>query len=100
VKARSIVEVDVLVVDDRALFVSHDVVAMQTVAILVEIIFAFRTGIFFQRENGFTDLAGVGRAGLVDRRRQDGDGVVRPGALVVRRGLVGVAIGFAEALRC
>src|SRR5258708_38523174 len=44
--ARSIVKVDMLVVDDGALFVSHDVVAMQTVAILVEIIFALRAGIF------------------------------------------------------
>ena len=39
---RSIVEVDMLVVDDRPLLVPYDVVAVQTVAILVEIILAFR----------------------------------------------------------
>src|SRR3981081_2402756 len=43
---RSIVEVDVLVVNDRPLLVPHDVVAVQTVAVLVEIILAFRAGKF------------------------------------------------------
>src|ERR1700722_15230799 len=96
---RSIVEVDVLVVDDRALFVSHDVVAVQAIAILVEVIFAFRTGEFFGAKDGLADFRRIGRAGLVDRGRQDGDGIVGPRTLVVRRGLVGVAIGLAEALR-
>src|SRR5580700_2262560 len=93
---RSIVEVDVLVVDDGALLVPHDVVAVQAVAIGVEIIFAFGAGEFLQAENRLTDLGGIGRAGLVDRRRQDGEGIIGPGALIIGRGLVGVAIGFAE----
>src|SRR5665647_2958542 len=96
---RSIVEVDMLVVDDRPLLVPHDVVAMQAVAVLVEIVFAFRTGHLLDGEDGFADLGGIGRAGLVDRRRQDGDGIVGPCALVIRRGLVGLAIGLAEGLR-
>src|ERR1700728_3266100 len=61
---RSIVEVDVLVVDDGALLVPHDVVAVQAVAIGVEIIFAFGAGDFFQAENRFADFVGIGRAGL------------------------------------
>src|SRR5882757_11023563 len=97
--AGSIVEVDMLVVNDGALLVLHDVVAVQSVAVLVEIIFAFRAGIFFNSENGLPDFCWIGRAGLVDRRGQNGDGVIGPRALVIRRGLVGLAIGFAEGLR-
>src|ERR1700736_1153246 len=96
---RSIVEVDMLVVNDRPLLVLHDVVAVQTVAVLIEIVFAFRAGHFLGGKDRLADFPGIGRAGLVDRRRQDGNGIVRPGALVIRRGLVGVAIGLAEGLR-
>src|SRR5216684_8634072 len=96
--AGSIVEVDMLVVNDRPLLVLHDVVAVQTVAVLVKIVFAFGTGVFLDSEDGLTDFCRVGRAGLVDRSRQDGDGVIRPGALVIRRSLVGVTIRFAEGL--
>src|ERR1700736_3107587 len=97
--ARSIVEVDMLVVNDRTLLVLHDIIAVQTVAVLVKIVLAFRARRFLGGQDRFADLARVGRAGLVDRRRQDGDGVVGPGALVIRRGLVGVAIGLAEGFR-
>src|SRR6266852_4876758 len=97
--ARSIVEVDMLVVDDGALLVLHDVVAVQAVAVLVKIILAFRAGIFFYSENGVPDFCRIGRAGLVDRRGQNGDGVIGPRALGIRRGLVGLALGFAEGLR-
>src|SRR5436309_30103 len=96
---RSVVEIDMLVVDDRALLVPHDIVAVQTIAVLVEIIFAFGAGVFLHRENGFTDLGRVGGAGFVDRRGEDGDGVIGPGALVIGCELVGVAIGLAESLR-
>src|SRR5260370_19176895 len=86
-------------VNHGPLLVLHDVVAVQSVAVLVEIVFAFRTGGFLGGKERLADFCRIGRAGLVDRRRQDGDGVVRPGALVIRRGLVGVAIGLAESLR-
>src|SRR5664279_1770597 len=88
-----------LVVNDRALLVPHHIVAVQAVAIGIEIVFAFGAGVFLDRQNGLTDFGRVGRTGLVDRRRQDGDGIVGPGALVIRRGLVGFAIGGAERLR-
>src|SRR6202035_2609839 len=88
-----------LVVDDGALLVPHHVVAVQAVAVRVEIIFAFGAGHFLGGEDRLADLSGIGRAGLVDRRRQDGDGVVGPRALVIRRGLVGVSISGAEGLR-
>src|ERR1700681_3163405 len=97
--AGSIVEVDVLVVNDRALLVLHDVVAVQAIAVLVEIVFAFRAGGFLGGKQRLANFPGIGRAGLVDRRRQDGDGIVGPCALIVRRGLVSVAIGLAEGLR-
>src|SRR5260370_3116928 len=96
---RSIVEVDMLVVDDRPLLVPHDVVAVQTVAVLVEIIFAFCASGFLGGKDRLADFSGIGRAGLFDRRRQDGDGIVGPGALVIGSGLVGLAIGLAEGLR-
>src|SRR6267143_5570867 len=82
--AGSIVEVDMLVVNDGSLLIPHDVVAVQTVAILIKIILAFRTGILFYGENGLTDFRWIGLSGLVDRSRQDGDGVVGPGALGMR----------------
>src|SRR4030088_1081313 len=91
---RSIVEVDVLVVNDRPLLVPHDVIAVQTVAVLVEIVLAFGARGLLGGQERLADFAGVGRAGLVDRRRQDGNGIVGPGALVIRRCLVGVAIGL------
>src|SRR3979490_625813 len=87
--AGSVVEVDMLVVNDRPLLILHDVVAVQSVAVLVKIILAFRTGIFFYGENSLTDFGGIGRAGLVDRRGQNRDGVVGPGTLIIRRGLLG-----------
>src|SRR2546429_9515193 len=87
-KAGSIVEVDMLVVDDRALLVLDDVVAVQAIAVLVEIILAFRTGIFFDSENGLPDFCRIGRAGLVDRRGKNGDGVVWSRVLVYRLGIL------------
>src|SRR5260370_35168400 len=92
---RSIVEVDMLVVDDRPLLVPHDVVAVQTVAVLVEIIFAFCASGFLGGKDRLADFSGIGRAGLFDRRRKDGEGIVGPAALVVGSGLVGLAIGLA-----
>ncbi len=88
-----------LVVDNRALLVSHNVVAMQAIAVLVEIIFAFRARKLLGRQDRFSDFARVGRARFVDRGRQNGDRIVRPGALVIRRELVGAAIDFAKSLR-
>src|SRR3954452_19435667 len=82
---RSIVEVNMLVVDDGALLVPDDVVAVQPVAILVEIIFALRAGIFLDRQNSLADFRRLRGTGLVDRHGQDGDCVIGPGALVVGR---------------
>src|SRR5947208_6534540 len=96
---RLIVEVDVLVVDDRPLLVPHDVVAVQAIAILVEIVLAFGARIFLDRENCLADFRWLRSAGLVDRHGQDGDGIIGPGALVVGRGLVGIAIGLAKGFR-
>src|SRR5262249_13502055 len=76
--AASIVEIDVLVVDDIALVVSHDVVAVQAVAVLVEIVFAFGAGVFLRGQDRLADLAGIGSARLVDGRREDGDRVIGP----------------------
>src|SRR3981189_846699 len=86
----SIVEVDMLGVNDGALLVLHDVVAVQAVAVLVKIILAFRAGIFFHGENSLTDFCGVGRAGLVDRRSPAGGPIATAGDLVIRCGLVGL----------
>src|SRR5271169_5382255 len=96
---RSIVEFDMLVVDDHSLLVPHDIVAVQAVAILVEIIFALCSRKLLGRQDGVADLAGIGRARLIDRGRQYGDGVVRPGTLVVRSEFVGFAVGLAKRLR-
>src|SRR3569832_381273 len=72
----SIVDFDMLVEDDRPLLVPPDVVAVQAVAVLVEIVFALGTREFLQTKNGLADLAGVGRARLVDRCRKNGHGIV------------------------
>src|SRR5579859_7795181 len=88
-----------LVEGDRALLVPHHVVAVQAVAVLVEVIFALCSRKLLGRQDRLADLAWIGRAGLVDRGRQDGDRIEGPGALIVRRSLVGFAIGLAERFR-
>src|SRR3954466_7750769 len=97
--ARLVVEVDVLVVNDGALFVPHDIVAVQTVAILIEIVFALGARGLLGGKQSFADFARIGRTRLVDGGGQDSDGIVGPCALVVGRGLVSLTIGFAERLR-
>src|SRR3979411_3253304 len=94
--AGSVVEVDMLVENDGPLLVLHDVVAVQAVAVLVEIVFAFGAAALFGGNERLAHFGRIGRAGLVDRRRQDGEGIIGPRALVIRRGLVGFAIGLAE----
>src|ERR1700760_4147759 len=88
-----------LVEDDIALVVAHDVVAVQAVAVLVEIVFAFGPGHLLDRQDGLAHLDRIGGAGLVDRRGEDGDRIVGPRTLVVGGDLVGIAIGLAERLR-
>src|ERR1700676_202516 len=57
---------DMLVENDIALFVPHDVVAVKPVAVLVEIIFALGAREFPDSQDRFADLAGVGRIGRLD----------------------------------
>src|ERR1700756_3111973 len=78
---RSIVELDMLVEDNRPLLVPYDVIAVQAIAVLIEIVLALRAREFFQRKNGLAYLRGFGRGRLVDRGRQDRDGIEGPGAL-------------------
>src|ERR1700722_10310026 len=73
---RSIRKLDVLVEYDGSLFVAHDVVAVQAVAELVEVVFALGALVALGREDGFADLAGVGRGGLVYRAAQHADRVI------------------------
>src|SRR5947199_10643591 len=70
---RSIVEVDMLVVDDGALLVPDDVVTMQAIAILIEIVLAFGAWIFLDRQNRLADFRRLRGASLVDRHSEDGD---------------------------
>src|SRR5258706_6159436 len=97
--ARSIGEFDMLVEGDCALVVLDDVVAVQSVAILVEVVFALGAREFLDPQNSLADFSRIGRARLVDRSREHGDGIVRPRTLVIRRNLDGVAIGLAESFR-
>src|SRR5258708_39264906 len=97
-RTRSIVEFDVLVEDDIALVVLHDVVAVQTVALVVEIVLAFGAGEFLGGDDRLADFLRIGRAGLVDGGGKHGDRVIGPRALVVGGDLVGLAIGGAERL--
>src|SRR5580698_1401395 len=66
----SIRKLDVLVEHDRPLLVAHDVVAVEAVAVLVEIVFALGALVALGREDRGADLVGVGRAGLVDGGRE------------------------------
>src|SRR5947209_6680034 len=56
-----IVEFDVLVEDDFALLVAHDVIAVQAVAILVEIVFALGALVAFGGKDGVADFVGISR---------------------------------------
>src|SRR5450631_3117219 len=90
---------DVLVEDDGAVLVPDDVVAVQAVAIGIEVVLALGAWMFPDRQDGFADRRWVGLAGLVDRHAKHGDGVVRPRRLIVRRHLRHLAIDLAEGLR-
>ena len=79
----SIVEFDVLVEDDLALLVAHDVVAVQAVAVLVEIVFALGALVALRGEDRVADFVRIGRAGLVDRGAEHADRVIGPGAVIV-----------------
>src|SRR5260370_14787935 len=57
---RSIVEVDMLVVDDRPLLVPHHVVSVQTVAVLVEIVLALRAAGLLGGKQRLADFPGIG----------------------------------------
>ena len=65
--AQSIREFDVLVEDNDALLVAHDIVAVQTVAEFVEIIFALGALVAPGGKDGGADFVWLGRARLVDR---------------------------------
>ena len=80
---RSVREFDVLVENDGPLLVAHDVVSVQAVAELVEVVFALRALVALGGQDRVADLAGVGRARLVDRRAQNADRIIGPGAVLV-----------------
>src|SRR3954468_1359316 len=77
-----ILEVDPLREGDVALVVLHDVVAVQPVAVLVEIVLALGALMPLDRQDRLADRLRVGAAGLVDGERQHGDRVEGPGGLV------------------
>src|SRR5271168_5103304 len=81
----SVLELDMLVEDDHAFFVAHDVVAVQAVAEFVEIVFALGALVALGRQDRGANLVGVGRAGLVDGGAQHADRVIGPRAVIVRR---------------
>src|SRR5277367_5190671 len=81
----SVLELDMLVEDDHAFFIAHDVVAVQAVAEFVEIVFALGALVALGRQDRGANLVGVGRAGLVDGGAQHADRVVGPRAVIVRR---------------
>src|ERR1700729_2040904 len=60
VRCRSIGEFDVLVEDDDALLVTHDIVSAQSVAELVEIVFALRALVALGGQDRGADLVGIG----------------------------------------
>src|SRR5208337_4359385 len=80
----SVREFDMLVEDDHAFFVAHDVVAVQAVAEFVEIVFALGALVALGRQDRGADLVGVGRAGLVDGGAENADRVIGPRAVIVR----------------
>src|SRR5271156_203215 len=88
-----------LVEHDDALLVAHDVVAVQAVAELIEIVFALGTLVAFGGKYRLEDLVRVGRARLVDRRAEDADRVVGPGAVKVGRNIRDRAVESSEYFR-
>src|SRR5262245_40685663 len=70
--ATSVVELDVLVENDAAVVVAHDVVAVQAVAVRVEVVSAFGAGEALGGEDRLADRLGVEALCGVDRAREDG----------------------------
>lgn len=94
----SVVELDMLVEDDRALVVLDDIIAVQSVAIGVEIIFTFGAREFFGGQYRVANFAGLGRVGGLDRIRQHVDGIIGPRTLAIRDELELVVIRFGKRL--
>ncbi|BAQ46434.1 tungsten-containing formylmethanofurandehydrogenase, subunit B [Methylobacterium aquaticum] len=94
-----LVEVDALVEDDVALVVAHHVVAVQAVAVLIEVVGALGALVPADGEECLADRLRVGLAGGVDGLRQHRHGVEGPGGLVVGGELHHAPVGLAEVAR-
>ena len=73
-----LVEVDVLDEHDLAVIVFDDVVAVEPIAILIEVIDAFGTLVALHAQNCLTDLLRLKTVSVVDRERQNMNSVVGP----------------------
>src|SRR6267142_1374036 len=74
----SVVELDVFFENDRAVVVAHDVVAVQAVAVLVEVESAFGARETFCAKDCLTDRFRIRALGLVYRAREQRHRVVGP----------------------
>jgi hypothetical protein len=73
-----LVEIDVLDEHDLAVVVFDDVVAVETVAVLIKVVHTFRPWIVFHTQERFTDLLRLKTVSVVDRERQNMNSVVGP----------------------
>ena len=76
-----------LVENDRSLLIANDIIAAQTVAVLIVVVFAFGTLVALDRDDRFTNLGRICGSGGIDCRRQDTERIVSPGAEIIWRNI-------------
>ena len=93
-------EVDVLDEHDLAVIVFDDVVAVEPIAVLIEIVGALGARVALDAQDRLADLLRLKTLSVVDRERQNMNRVVGPCPMEIGRRLVGRLVFGSELLCC
>src|SRR6516165_3003415 len=93
-------EVDMLDEHDLAVIVLDDVVAVEPIAVLIEIVGALSARVALDAQDRLADLLRLKTLSVVDRESQNMNSVVGPCPKVVGRRLVGRLVFGSELLCC
>src|SRR6516162_96078 len=95
-----VAEVDMLDEHDLAVIVFDDVVAVEPIAVLIEIVGALNARVVLDAQNRLADLLRLKTLSVVDRERKNMNSVVGPCPIVIGRRLVGRLVFGSELLCC
>src|SRR5262249_38327787 len=93
-------EVDMLDEHDLAVIVFDDVVAVEPIAVLIEIVGALNARVVLDTQDRLADLLRLKTLSVVDRERQNKNSVVGPCPMEIGGRLVGRLVFRSELLGC